>query len=129
VHDVSVTKDNTVTIPPLAECPGDPNAATIDLVFHEQFHGVFTADTFHVTDALNGTFTTRDGAGNAIASGRFVSRTSQQGPGDPVLAVTEIIKASGVTVDGSRVNIRILSHLTVTPDGTPVRDFQQVSCG
>jgi hypothetical protein len=118
-----------VTIPPLAECPGAPNAAAIDLVFHEQFHGVFTADTFHVTDTLNGTFTTRDAAGNAIASGHFVSRTSQQGPGDPVLAVTEIIKASGVTVDGSRVNIRILSHLTVTPDGTPVRDFQQVSCG
>src|SRR5262245_49826921 len=129
VHDVSVTKDNTLTIPPLAQCPGDPNAASIDLVFHEQFHGIFTGETFHITDTLNGTFTTRDSAGTAIAAGHFVSRTSQQGPGFPVLAATDIIKANGVTVDGSRINIRILSHLTIRPDGTPIRDFQQVSCG
>jgi hypothetical protein len=46
-----------------------------------------------------------------------------------VLALTDVIKANGVTADGSRVNIRLLSHPTVTPDGEPVRDFQQVSCG
>src|SRR5262245_26131468 len=127
-HDFSVTKDNTVTIPPLAECPAN-GAASVDLVFHEQFHATFTDGTFHVTDTLTGSFTSRDAAGNAIATGHFVSRSSQQGPGDPVLAITEVIKANGVTTDGSRVNIRLLSHLTVTPDGEPVRDFAQVSCG
>jgi hypothetical protein len=127
-HEMSVTKDNAVTIPPLAECPAN-DAVSIDLVFHEQFHGIFTDETFHVTDTLTGSFTTRDVAGSAIATGHFVSRSSQQGPGFPVLALTDVIKANGVTVDGSRVNIRILSHLTITPDGTPVREFQQISCG
>ena len=125
-HDMSVTKDNTVTIPTLSECPGD--GASIDLAFSEQFHGTFTDETFHVTDTLTGSFTTRDLDGNAIATGHFVSQSSQQGPGAPVLAATSVIKANGVTSDGTRVNIRILSHLTVTPDGNPVRDFQQVAC-
>ena len=127
-HDMFVTKDNAITIAPLSECSAT-GAASIDLVFHEQFHGTFTDESFHITDTLSGSFTTRDLAGDAIATGHFVSRSSQQGPGFPVLAVTDIIKATGVTSDGSRVNIRILSHLTITPDGTPVSDFQQVSCG
>jgi hypothetical protein len=127
-HERSITKDVMITIPPLAECPA-PNAASIDLVFNEQFHLTTTSDTFHLTDTLSGTVTTRDANGNAIATGHFVSRSSAQGPGFPVLATTDIIKANGVTADGSRVNIRLLSHLTVTPDGSPVRDFQQVNCG
>jgi hypothetical protein len=127
-HDRSITKDVAITVPPLAECPA-AGAASIDLVFNEQFHLTFTSETFHLTDTLTGTFTTRDTNGNAIATGHFVSRSSAQGPGFPVLATTDIIKANGVTADGSRVNIRVLSHLTVTPDGSPVRDFQQVNCG
>jgi hypothetical protein len=123
---MSVTKDNAITIPTLSECPGD--GATIDLAYSEQFHGTFTAETFHVTDTLTGSFTTRNVDGDAIATGHFISRSSQQGPGDPVLALTSVIKANGVTSDGSRVNIRILSHLTVTPDGNLVRDFEQVDC-
>jgi hypothetical protein len=47
----------------------------------------------------------------------------------PYVAFTEVMKANGVTADGSRVNMRLLSHLTVTPDGEPVREFAQVSCG
>jgi len=129
VHEMSVTKDNEVTIATLPECPAAPDAASIDLVYKEQFHGTFTAETFHITDTLTGSFTTRDADGNAIATGHFVSRSSQQGPGFPTLVLTDIIKANGVTSDGSRVNIRILSHLTITPDGTPVRDFGKVNCG
>jgi hypothetical protein len=128
VHDMSVTKDNALTIPPLPECPAN-GAVSIDLVFHEQFHGTFTDETFHITDTLTGSFRTSDVQGNAIATGHFVSTSSRQGPGFPVLAITEIVKANGVTADATRVNIRILSHLTVTPDGNPVRDFQQISCG
>jgi hypothetical protein len=127
-HDMSVTRDNTITIAPLSECPAN-GAASIVLVFHEQFHGTFTDETFHITDTLTGSFTTRDANGDVIATGHFVNRSSQQGPGFPVLATTDIIKANGVTTDGSRVNIRILSHLTITPAGEPVRDFQQISCG
>jgi hypothetical protein len=127
-HDRSITKDVTITIPPLAECAA-AGAASIDLVFNEQFHVNTTSDTFHLTDTLSGTFTTRDANDNAIATGHFVSVTSLQQPGEPVVATTDIIKATGVTADGSRVNIRLLSHLTITPDGSPVRDFQQVSCG
>jgi hypothetical protein len=47
----------------------------------------------------------------------------------PYAAFTEVMKANGVTADGSRVNMRLLSHLTVTPDGEPVREFAQASCG
>ena len=125
---MNVTKDNTLTIPTLSECPAN-NGVSIDLVYHEQFHGTFTDETFHVTDTLSGSFTTRDLDGNAIATGHFVSRSSQQGPGFPLFASTDVIKANGVASDGSRVNIRILSHLTITANGSPVRDFQQVNCG
>jgi hypothetical protein len=128
VHERSITKDVAITVPPLAECPA-AGAVSVGLVFNEQYHATFTSETFHVTDTLNGTFTTRDTNGNAIATGHFVSRSSAQGPGFPVLALTDITKANGATADGSRVNIRLLSHLTVTPDGSPVRDFQQISCG
>lgn len=127
-HDRSITKDVAIAIPPLAERPAN-GAASIDLVFNEQFHVNTTSDTFHLTDTLSGTFTSRDANGKAIATGHFVSRTSLQQPGEPVVATTDIIKANGVTADGTRVNIRLLSHLTITPDGSPVRDFQQVSCG
>ena len=55
---MSVTQDITVTIPPLAECAMD-DAASLDLVFHEQFHGTSTDETFHVTDTLNGRHATK----------------------------------------------------------------------
>jgi hypothetical protein len=55
---MSVTKDNEVTIPPLAECPAN-GAVSIDLVFDEQFHGTFTDERFHVTDTLTGSFDPR----------------------------------------------------------------------
>jgi hypothetical protein len=78
---------------------------------------------------LAGRFTTRNAGGDVIATGHFVSRSSVQLPGFPVVAVTEVIKASGTTVDGERVNIRLLSHVTVNAQNEVVREFEQANCG
>jgi hypothetical protein len=126
-HEREINKDLAITIPAEGECPFLPGAATIDLVFNEQLHLTLTSDTFHFTDTLSGTFTLRDAHGNALSTGHLVSTSSGQFRGLAGLASTEIIKVNGVTADGSRVNQRVLSHTTVTPDGT-VRDFHQVSC-
>jgi hypothetical protein len=127
-HDAFVAKNVALTIPPLPGCPA-PDAASIDLVFNEQFHAVFTNETWHGTSTLAGTFTTRNAAADAIATGHFVSRSSVQLPGFPVVAITEVIKASGKTVDGERVNIRLLSHLTINAQNEVVREFEQANCG
>src|SRR4051794_1357147 len=74
VHDSFVAQDVAVTVPPPAECPGP--ASTIDIVFNEQLHSIFTDETFHFTDTLSGTWVSRDADGAMIASGHFVSRTS-----------------------------------------------------
>jgi hypothetical protein len=127
-HDRFVAKDVMLTIPPLSGCPV-ADAAWIDLVYNEQFHAIFTDESWHSTSTLAGTFTTRDASGDAIATGHFVSRSSQQFPGFPVVAITEVIKASGTTVDGERVNIRLLTHLTVNGQNEVVREFEQANCG
>jgi hypothetical protein len=127
-HDGFVAKDIALTIPPLPGCPAG-DAASIDLVFNEQFHAVFTDETWHGTSTLAGTFTTRDGSGDAIASGHFVSRSSLQLPGFPLAAITEVVKATGKTVDGERVSIRLLSHLTINAQDEVVREFERADCG
>ena len=67
VHDVVVAKDVAVTVAPPTECPA--TAATIDIVFNQQFHLIFTDDgTFHLTETLSGTWQSRDPSGALLAS-------------------------------------------------------------
>jgi hypothetical protein len=126
-HDSSVTKNIAVTIPPLAQCPAN-GATSIDLVFSEQFHVVFTDSTFHFTNTQTGTFTVRGSGGEALASGHFVNTVHDQGPGFPTEAFTSVINAVGRTSDGSLTSVHILNHFTVTPNGVVASGFEQISC-
>jgi len=128
-HEKSVTKNVAVTIPPLAECPGDPAAASIDLLFTDVFHLIFTDDTFHVGGTQTGTFVVRSASGEALASGRFVTTFSDQGPGFPTEAFSDNLIASGRATDGTRVRIHVTQHFTVTPDGDVTVDRVTLSCG
>jgi hypothetical protein len=126
-HFSSVTKNIAVTIPPLDQCPTN-GATSIDLVFSEQFHNVFTDSTFHFTNTQTGTFTVRGGGGEALASGHFVNTVHDQGPGFPTEAFTSVINAVGTASDGSLTSVHILNHFTVTPTGVVASEFEQVSC-
>jgi hypothetical protein len=126
VHDSFVAKDVAITVPPPPECPG--SASTLDIVFNEQFHLIFTDDTFHLTDTLTGTWVSRDAGGAMLASGHFVLRTSEQGTGFPKFVQTSLLNATGRTVDGDRVRVHVLGHLTITPSGDPSVEFQRISC-
>jgi hypothetical protein len=126
VHNSFVAKDVSATVPPPAECPG--TATTIDIVYNEQFHAIFTAETFHVTDTLTGTWVSRDAGGAMLASGHFVTRLSDQGPGFPTFVHTDLLNATGKTVDGDPVRVHVLRHLTITPSGETSTEFERISC-
>jgi hypothetical protein len=126
-HIGDVTKNNVVTILPLPQCPAG-GATSIDLVFTESFHAVFTSTTFHITDTQTGTFTTRGPNGEALVTGHFVNTMNHQGPGFPSEVFTGLINATGKASDGSRTQVHVLTHLTITPDGQPVVAFQRVNC-
>jgi len=127
VHDHVIVKDGTATLtPPIGECP--VAASSVDVTFHLQLHAVFTGDTFHVTQTLNGEFVSRDASGAMRASGHFVIRTSQQEPGFPVLAVTDVAKTTGQTVDGELINFRIVFHVTVTANDEVSVVFDKITC-
>jgi hypothetical protein len=127
-HEKSVVKDVAVTIPPLAECPGAPGAS-IDLLFTDIFHLIFTEDTFHVGGTQTGTFVVRSATGEALASGRFTTTFSDQGPGFPTEAFTNNVVATGRAADGTRVQIHLTQHFTVTPNGDVTVDRITASCG
>src|SRR5438067_1247502 len=126
-HVASVTRNNTLTIPPLPQCPLG-NATSIDLVYTESFHLTSTATSFHFSDTLTGTFTTRGSGGEALITGHFVNTTHDQGPGFPREAFTSVINATGTASDGSHTTVHLLQHFTVTPDGQPVVVFERVNC-
>jgi hypothetical protein len=126
VHDSFVVKDVAITVPPPTDCPGP--ATTIDIVFNQQSHVIFTEDSFHVSDTMSGTWVSRDAGGAMLASGHFVTRTSTQGPGFPTLVDTTLLIATGTTVDGDQVLVHVLRHLTITPSGDVVSEFEQISC-
>jgi hypothetical protein len=128
-HEKSVVKGVAVTIPPLAECPPAPGAASIDLLFTDIFHLIFTEDTFHAGGTQTGTFVVRSAIGEALASGRFVSTFSDQGPGFPTEAFTSNLSATGRAADGARVRIHLTEHFTVTPNGDVTVDRVTASCG
>ena len=128
-HEQSVVKNVAVTIPQLAECPGPDPTATIDLVFTDIFHLLFTDDTFHVGGTQTGTFVVRSVTGEALASGHFTTNFSDQGPGFPTEAFTNHVNVSGVTADGTRINIHLAQHFTVTPNGDVTVDRITASCG
>jgi hypothetical protein len=128
-HEKSVVKNVTVTIPQLAECPGPDPTATIDLVFTDIFHLIFTEDTFHVGGTQTGTFVVRSATGVALASGHFTTNFSNQGPGEPTQAFTNNLIATGRATDGTRIQIHIAQHFTVTPNGDVTVDRVTASCG
>ena len=124
-----MVKDVAVTIPPLAECPGPVSGTSIDLLFTDIFHLQFTEETFHVGGTQTGTFVVRSATGEAIASGHFTTTFSDQGPGFPTEAFTNHVNVSGLTADGTRVNIHLAQHFTVTPNGDVTVDRVTASCG
>jgi hypothetical protein len=128
-HDKSVVKNVEVTIPPLAECPGPVPGTSIDLLFTDIFHLIFTEDTFHVGGTQTGTFVVRSATGDALASGHFTTTFSDQGPGFPTLASTSNVIAVGKAADGTRVQIHLTQHFTITPNGDVTVDRITASCG
>jgi hypothetical protein len=128
-HDKSVVKDVAITIPGLTDCPGPVPNTTLDLVFTDIFHLQFTEDTFHVGGTQTGTFTVRNSAGDAIASGHFTTNLSDQGPGFPTETFSNHLIATGRAADGTRINIHITQHITITPNGDVTVDRVDVSCG
>ncbi len=127
VHDMTIAKHVTQTIAPLPECPEAPTAS-VDLEFNLQAHFTGTSETFHYTQTSAGSWIARDAAGAETASGHFVATTSSDGPGFPTYLETDVTKATGRSVDGQVVNIRLLYHVTVTPDGDVVVEFFNVDC-
>jgi hypothetical protein len=128
-HVRDVERDVAVTIPPLAECPGDGNAASIDLLFTDIFHLIFTDTTFHVTETQTGTFVVRSASGEALATGHFATTSSEQGPTDRFThTFTSNVIATGRATDGTRVQIHLTQHFTVTPDGDVTVDRTTASC-
>jgi hypothetical protein len=128
-HEKSVVKDVAVTIPPLAECPGPVPGTSIDLAFTDIFHLIFTEETFHVGGTQTGTFVVRSATGEALASGHFTTTFSDQGPGFPTEAFTSNLIATGTTADGTRVQVHLSQHFTITPNGDVTVDRVTASCG
>ena len=128
-HEKSVVKDVAVTIPPLTECPGPDPTATIDIVFTDIFHLIFTEDTFHVGGTQTGTFVVRSATGEVLASGHFTTTFSDQGPGFPTEAFTSHVNVSGKAADGTRVQIHLAQPFTITPNGDVTVDRVTASCG
>jgi hypothetical protein len=128
-HEKSVVKDVAVTIPQLAECPGPDPTATIDLLFTDIFHLQFTEETFHVGGTQTGTFVVRSTTGAVLASGHFTTTFSDQGPGFPTETFSNHVNISGRTADGTRINIHLTQHFTITPNGDVTVDRVTASCG
>lgn len=126
-HVMNIVKDITATIPPLAECPAG-NVASIDLVFQDSFHLIFTDTTFHVTDTETGTFTGRSADGDVLTTGHFTTTSAHQGTGFPAETLTSNINATGKAIDGSLVRVQIAQHFTITPDGDVTASFTRVNC-
>jgi hypothetical protein len=126
VHEWDVVKDVEATVAPPPECT--TTATTLDLSFHLQTHVISTSTTFHATATENGTWTARDATGAMVASGYFTDNNSTQGPGEPTFLLTDLVNATGTTVDGQHVNFHLLAHVTVTPDGDVQVDFERASC-
>lgn len=128
-HEKSVVKNVEVTIPQLEQCPGPDPTATIDLVFTDIFHLIFTEDTFHVGGTQTGTFVVRSATGEFLASGHFTTTFSDQGPGFPTEAFTNNVIAIGRAADGTRIQIHLAQHFTITPNGDVTVDRVTASCG
>ncbi len=71
----------------------------------------------------------RSATGEAIASGHFTTTFSDQGPGFPTEAFTNHVIAVGRGADGTRVQIHLAQHFTVTPNGDVTVDCITASCG
>ena len=127
-HEKSVVKDISGHHSFARRVPGAPGTS-IDLLFTDIFHLIFTEDTFHVGGTQTGTFVVRSATGEALASGRFTTTFSDQGPGFPTEAFTSNVVATGRAEDGTHVQIHISQHFTVTPNGDVTVDRITASCG
>ena len=129
-HVRVIVHDGEADVAGPAECPSpNPAADHVHITFHQILQQTFTADTFHEIAVTTGTFSTRDAAGNELASGRFVSREVVQAPGFPILMIGSSLKATGKATDGSLVNLRIAFHLTINANDEVTVVFDKVSCG
>jgi hypothetical protein len=70
----------------------------------------------------------RSATGEALASGRFTTTFSDQGPGFPTEAFTNNVIATGKAADGTRVHIHLTQHFTVTPNLDVTVDRVTASC-
>ncbi len=126
-HVMSVVRDITATAPNLAECP-NPAIAALSLVFTESYHLEYTDSTFHLADNEEGTFTELSPSGEVLGSGHFTFPYVVQGPGAPIQTFTSIINATGKTVDGALIRVRIAQHFTITANGDVTSNFSTVTC-
>ena len=125
-HEMSVTKNNTTTIAPLPQCPVP--ATSVDLVYTEAMHLIFTDTSFHFTATTTGTLTGRAADGSVVGTGHFTNVLNDQGPGFPKESFTNVINSQVTRVDGTRTTMHILDHITITPDGTMTSAFEKVLC-
>ncbi len=101
VHDSFVAKNVAVTVAPPPECPGP--GSTIDIIFNEQFHLIFTNATFHVTDTLTGSWVSRrrrrcDARQRSFCDAHLEARTRNSDARGH-----HLLNATGTTVGGDQV--------------------------
>jgi hypothetical protein len=71
----------------------------------------------------------RSATGEILASGHFTTTFSDQGPGEPTQAFTNNVIAIGRAAAGTRIQIHLAQHFTVTPNGDVTVDRVTASCG
>jgi len=126
-HVRSVVRNITSTVPALAECP-NPAVAALALVYTESYHLQYTDTTFHLADNEEGTFTELSASNAVLGSGHFTFPFVVQGPRAPVQTFTSIINATGETVDGALIRVRIAQHFTITANGDITSNFSIITC-
>ena len=127
VHNKVIAKDVVAVIAAPTDCPGP--AAYVVLEFNLQVTETYTDETFHVTVRRTGTWTAFNAANEMTASGHFVNGFSEQGPGLPIYAVTDLIQSTGRSVSGDLVRIHVLQHITINANDDVTVAFANVGCG
>ena len=125
-HNKVIAKDVVAVIPAPTDCPGP--AAYVVLEFNLQVHETFTDETFHRTVRRTGTWTAFNAANEMTASGHFVNGFSEQAPGFPKYAVTDLLQSTGRSVSGDRVRIHALQHITINANDDVTVEFAKVGC-
>jgi hypothetical protein len=82
----------------------------------------------HFSNTQTGTFTVRGATGEALVTGHFVNTIHDQGPGARTEALTSVINATGKTTDSALTSVHILNHVTITPAGHVMSEFENIGC-